>query len=483
MCGGTSANAQSDKIPQVFAKHLRPGVNYLTYLQQVMQPLNQFMGVKGFVERADVDKFAERMRADGRKAGVASIIGFDRDGDALVTRAEIEESIAGEQAFRSPAPMAKDQLDRRVSELMKADTNGDGAIDYREMRTFSERAVSASSNVIELVDGYIALGVNGRLTARSLYDQAKDAFDKVDTDKDTFISEEEFKPFQQVSAMSRGASAASQHRCELPKVIPGSKLVLFGTGSGTRQATVSLAGDDGDVTNVADVHVEPGDEPLYIVLTSYSSMLWRFSGAIDRVVRVVATSTRRADNSGAGLGGSGVTGVPKERVAFLASWNCLSGFRRLGDIEEAKTRGSLSQIVGQQPDVKGGSEVTEKVSIPSMKVETGNRAPGWRGLPVVDVTPETVVAAVPVKRFDVMPGETGLAQLVERGNLVRMGSSNAYKIVKTFPRFPTGLTGGIQPNFLLGIGVELPKGSPGWACVTSEETGLSVTPNSPMCNR
>jgi hypothetical protein len=60
---------------------------------------------------------------------------------------------------------------------------------------------------------------------------------------------------------------------------------------------------------------------------------------------------------------------------------------------------------------------------------------------------------------------------------------DSYRIIKTFPKFPVGMTGGMQPTFLLAPGVKKPAGDTGWACVIDEATGkvLAGSAASPMC--
>jgi hypothetical protein len=55
-----------------------------------------------------------------------------------------------------------------------------------------------------------------------------------------------------------------------------------------------------------------------------------------------------------------------------------------------------------------------------------------------------------------------------------------YKIVREFPRYPLGLSGGNSVQFILGAGLKEPAGDLGHSCIRSETTGLPLHP-SPMC--
>ncbi|MCV9964792.1 hypothetical protein OIU34_23145 [Pararhizobium sp. BT-229] len=364
--------------------------------------------------------------------------------------------------------------------LLQLDLDGDHKVQVDEMRVWAEAEFGGKDRN---EDGIIDAGLTDELRREAIAaiqsgTRTANRIPTIATAPNVIATE---LPTLPVPVAERHHNARPE--CALPGVGANEKLVLFGNGAGTRQASVTLGGDNGDHTHLVDVVVEPGADSLYVVLTSYEATLWRFTGAVERISRVAATSVRREDNSGEGLGGSGVTGIPRDRVSFLGSWNCLMEFRGLGGVDEAQVRGRLFDILGRQPDIKGGAQLTSTLRIPSMTLDAAERG-SWDNLPMVDVDPDDVVAAVPVKRWDIMPGKAGIQQLLDSGYIesIPNGNSDEYRIVKTFPRFPTGLTGGMQPKFLLSTGVPLPGGSPGWACVISEESGQSVSPRSPMCN-
>jgi hypothetical protein len=270
-------------------------------------------------------------------------------------------------------------------------------------------------------------------------------------------------------------------KCFIPPIRPSEQLVLFSFYEGTKQTDVTLSGQEGDETFVVDVAIEEGSDPLYIVLTSHGSTLYRFTGAVERISTVVPTSTTRKSNSGEGIGGSGVVGVPKNKVAFLESWNCLTPFNETGGLDEAKARGELSLILsGRQPDFISATYAVNSVQLPSMRTSTNkvdHDQVKEHGLPVISVDPNVVVSAIPAERWEVLPGPAGIKQLVQQGYLKRLNSEGyqqEYKIVKSFPRFPAALSGGHTYKFLLGRGVKSPEGQAGWSCILSEETGLPL---------
>ncbi|WP_222042096.1 hypothetical protein [Rhizobium laguerreae] len=216
------------------------------------------------------------------------------------------------------------------------------------------------------------------------------------------------KPSQE-NAQRRGLRLGDE-KCVFPALGADEKIVIYSTYEGVKPTSVNL----GDETWVVDITVEPGKEPLYVILPSYDPMVWRFSGAIERVAKVVPTAMARGNNSGVGMGGSGVIGIEGSKVSFLENSQCLSYFN--GVVEEAKMRGRVSAFLGRQPDFKASAYHTEKVTIPSMAVVEGNGAPPWTSdaPSVEDIEPSTVVAAVEVKRYGLLPGGYGIKQLLER---------------------------------------------------------------------
>jgi hypothetical protein len=88
---------------------------------------------------------------------------------------------------------------------------------------------------------------------------------------------------------------------------------------------------------------------------------------------------------------------------------------------------------------------------------------------VIEIDPRRVVASMPVERYEVLPQQAGLLQLVKQGKLAENGRGEF--LIKEKIRFPAELHGAHSVKFLLLRGVPLPDGSPGHSQVISEETG------------
>jgi hypothetical protein len=287
------------------------------------------------------------------------------------------------------------------------------------------------------------------------------------------------------------------------------KLVAVGAYQGRALSNVSIGGDDRE-TSVANLDVAAGTEPLFIVVTSYDAMVWRVSGATERVAGLFATSV--AADPTTQRPRVGVVGLPRDKVQFAASARCLPYFtdRDLGTAAEP-----LEVLFGRKPDAIFGIYGAQSVRVPSLQhidatpswatninlPTTGPGAPMWQELQrfhpagLASIDPAAVVSPLPVKRYEVLAQQAGLAQLLDEGTLVATGSSHGFNIDGgkmtpfTMPsrflivrktRFPAGLNGAHSVTFVLARGVPMPEGSAGHSCVLSEETGKPITPG-PIC--
>jgi hypothetical protein len=277
--------------------------------------------------------------------------------------------------------------------------------------------------------------------------------------------------------------------CALPEAAADDRIVLFGSHEGDGIPTVTVAGQD-EQTTTARVLIEPGTDPLYIVLSSYQPSIWRFEGAVTRVARVVV----------AGAGQQGVIGISADRLTDLSDDSgsysdptCFDPFYDVRTGEGVAARGVVERILARSVDVFAGQYDVGILSLPSATVSPGVAAAAPEGLDpglygfathyysggLVQIEPTAVAPAGVAEPYEIFPSTFGLAQLVGSGALEIHGDRDYY-IAKPIPRFPAGLTGGLSVTFVLGRGVPMPAGDPGHSCVISEETGLPLA-NSSIC--
>lgn len=269
--------------------------------------------------------------------------------------------------------------------------------------------------------------------------------------------------------------------CRMPSA-GDAMVVVFGVYEGQALSTVALGSPD-QVTGVLDVVIEPGDRPLYLVLSAYGGTIWRFSGATERVRRAVLVGGG-AYSPGAYAPLAGAVGLPANAVVTADHKACFSYVYEPGTLKAAAVSATVRRATGKAPDVFAGRYDLTAVRLPSgLGAETrrGKPAPEgfhrglWRemlrfspaGLATID--PAAVVSSSPVMAYDVLPQQAGLAQLLGSGALSPV--SDGLKVVRPIPRFPAGLAGAHLTAFLVAEGVPVPGGDPGHSCVIMEATG------------
>jgi hypothetical protein len=292
----------------------------------------------------------------------------------------------------------------------------------------------------------------------------------------------------------------------MPAASEKAKVVVLSGYQTDALSSVTLGSQD-SVVHAGRVIVEPGSEPLYVVISTYSPTIWQFSGAVERIERLVMTSSRTGPNSGDAQQASlvGATGIASERISFFSRSNCLRYFSETPSSSSLQTVATIRNATGKPPEVIATKYSVSSFSVPSGKIETmgdqrqrplviqksqgtlnivgnlGNvivqagpsraRDEMFQFFPggVIDIDPKVVVASVPAAAYEVLPSQAGLVQLLSTG-AVTQNSSGEY-IVRQKIRFPAGLAGGHSVTFLVMKGAPYPDGDPAHSCVIMEETG------------
>jgi Ca2+-binding EF-hand superfamily protein len=509
---------------------IRPGAT----LQQVKERVRDYFYNLDFdgtgVSARSYDIFLQQHRAKERATQINRLLALDLDGDGVITREEMEtvaRIYAASTAARLPADPRPDQERRRagmatqIAHWLKYDRNGDGRITIDEVLAAAEDELDAREKadgrprearrahlVAELVP--LALDANGDgIVSLDEYDAAVEAaFREYDDDGDGVISAAEAQAHKHHADKMRKAAlqAIDQQKkdtalrerltgCALPSVPADAKLVLFGTDSGAAVSNVSLGGDD-DVIEVADVVVEPGAEPLALVLTSRAAMIWRIRGASDRLVRVIVAANKGVQPGGPARGG--VIGVARDKVSFAGRTDCVPAFSRPDDEDGAAA--ALAAVLGRPADVAHSAGRTGTVRLPSgandletrlqPAVDPPRRDPAAElydavrhefPSSVVAINPDDVVSAAAAARYPVLPLEAGIAQLLDEGAIsisryYRLGQPGRPETsrrlageirVKRNIRIPAGLD--IERMFVLEAGVPMPEANVGKHCIRSSD--------------
>ncbi|WP_156510558.1 hypothetical protein [Labrenzia sp. OB1] len=417
-----------------------------------------------------------RFKAEIRTSITTSILRNDLDGNGEMSSEEID---------RVRAVLSGEQRSRFETTVIKVDTDNDGTLSAAEIRKRGAEAVADLQK----------LGGRGRLkgTAFMVFDANAD---------DVVVVDDIIKTIDRLT--KEGPSVTPESRsdrnevCKLPKPSPEASPVFVGAYEGTALSTVAVAGPENETT-FAELEIEEGKEPVYIVASVYDAMVLRVTGATERVERFVGRSQN----------GMGVIGLPAELVDLTSLSNChfpvaykenTSKWIKARALLTADLGREASMIVGyklsrlqlpsgrsdkpaasqkasggiiiQKGDKrfrmtdKGLAEIVESQTSSALEIDLRRNYPDG----IERLMPEDIVTNGKAEVYEVLPQQAGLVQLMKSGALSRL-SDGAYSIDKPIVRFPAGLNGGHSVKFVLRSGVPMPAGSRGHSTVLIEETG------------
>jgi hypothetical protein len=294
-----------------------------------------------------------------------------------------------------------------------------------------------------------------------------------------------------------------------------SQLVMFGAYESTSLSNVSIAGQD-DVTNGAVVFIEDGAQPLTLFLSSHTPMIWQFSGAVQRVSKVVAFG----GNGGRGRHekpAAGVIGIDKSKLEFVKSGQCFRNFDAATSREGLRAKAAVERMTGRAPDIILGKNEVTVLALPSgaglesdgegqnpeiLKQlvqksdakfftvgEKGALAPldrtaepDKRGREMLRFNPSgimsfnasDVVSEAKVEAYEVYPEHAGLMQLEAQGKITKQ---NGHWRINDSIRFPAGLAGALSTSYILPKGIKMPEGDVGHSCLRSEDPAIKASNN------
>ncbi|MCB1470277.1 MAG: hypothetical protein KDK08_24725 [Rhizobiaceae bacterium] len=504
----------------------------------------------GGFSQSDIEVAEKSTMARMRASAVSSWLQRDLDGDTKVSRAELEVFFIPQarRPLRSASgslppndSQAAEILAGLVDKAMQADANVDGLVDLQEMIKTVDirpRHLASRSNQIPFE---LDRNGDGSVSEAEFMEIVNATLATIDSDNNGFVSSSEAQSIrEQVDRARKRMRVMEQARrsqqmvadkvnaCGLPNVTDGTEIILVEAYEGQALSAVAL-GDQNEEVSVADVVVEPGDQPIYLVLGSHRPTIWRLSGAVDRLTRVVASA---AGGHPQRMPSVGIVGVQKDVVYIPPTRDCLPYFNANSAVQQAKALGVLNTSLGRKPDVVIASYDVNKIAVPSGQHTKQNPFPGSNPIPeegpaaevwqefkrfypggIVVSEPGSVVSSRAAALFDVLPQEAGLAQLVESGVLRIVGYTTSlsvrpkdgeggstqivmgggadriilsdgskpilrkvpgeYLIVKKMT-FPAGLSGAHAAKFVLAPGVPKPQGDPGHSCVIEQDSGVSL---------
>lgn len=264
--------------------------------------------------------------------------------------------------------------------------------------------------------------------------------------------------------------------CDFPRAMENDHVVVLSAYEGAAAAGVTVAGQDG-TTKTVELTIAAGDQPLYLVASSYEAMIWRVTGATARV-RHFAVAGRGSE----GAVEAGVVGLDRDRLSFHTSRDCLGYAGPDDPTMRAKSEAVVTLALGVIPDEFAVDYDPVGFVLPSVQVLPPDSAapqgidPKWSKEAVRDalrfdpaglvhLLPSAVISLVKPEPYDVLPQQWGIAQLEADGVLVREGY-NRFRVVRPIRRLPAGLAGAHQVDFILPADMPIPEGYQGHSSFT-----------------
>lgn len=472
-----------DQIPQQARSSLHSGIFVEAFIAKVLEPLRKFDVDRDGLDEADVDNAKQGQIRQARAMYLAATLAYDQNGDGSVTPDEIRSSLK-RKSVDSGLFGDAEGVESLVVRTMQADRDNDGRVTVAELLAFDPLGASSDSQV-NVAAVYLALDRNhdGKLTAEELTSLGHEWFAAADVNGDSYIDRTEAEAVRPSAGELRSLATSN---CVLPPPAAADRIVLFGVRNGLAFSTVTVAGLDND-TGTVRVTIDPGSDPIYLVLSSVDPIIWRIEGARERVSQVIIAGRAAFGGNAA----AGVTGVDRAKVSF-APRECRFTLYD-GDLAAtAATKAMVARALGRPGDMvvkalygavavrlpSGDTEPPSTDDTPPAGFDAGVWKEALQSRPggLVSIDPATVVAERPAVAFEVLPGKAGVAQLLGSGALTRL-DANSFKIVKAIPRYPPGF-GSLR--FLLARGLPRPAGKQAAYCVISEETGLPLM-DTPLC--
>lgn len=535
----TPARAQQPSSPgeRLLLGRMYAGSDLNRYLAQLRDEFFQLDADRdGKLTEHDAALHALMEAPQARVAPLMLVMRYDLDGDAAVTEDEVRQVTRYEQRSlqaqpvenRPPIGRLEEQMERIVKTIMASDADKDGKVSLVEAyKPAQTSARPSNTGYPQRVRDALTLDAttSGELSLAGYQAAGEVLFRTIDADGDAKISQQELMDFRRKAADAENVVArqkklrdqaeiarkkqeaidAERVACAIPKASDASKVVLLSAYETDALSSVTIGSQDNEV-RAGRIVVEPGSEPLYVVIASYDPTIWQFSGAVERVERLVMTSSRTGPNAGDPRQASlvGATGIPRDRITLLSRSNCFGYFSEAPSSASLQTAAFISSSAGKPPDVIATRYSVAGFSVPSgtivsaaeqrrksrktegtlrflgelanVLIQSGpSRAteemdrffPGG----VTEIDPNAVIASAAVMPYEVLPSQAGLVQLLAKRQITENRAGEF--IVREKIRFPARLTGAHSVTFLIMKGVPYPDGDPGHSCVIIEGNGES----------
>ena len=430
--------------------------------------------------RAHVDKAFEIYDTDrdGLIALTTVSSGAGRHAQAWIEADSNRDGSLSKQEMLAGFAKTRPVRERSQFNFAEWDINGDGIAmpaelaaryhpDFRNRKENAQRSIRFERLFVLDNDS------NGVLSEGELTSAFLAQFARLDRDGDGTISPDEERAVASIVSLAR--DMAELPFCAVPAPLPNSDVLAVLANEGQLASAIAVGGQESE-TSIVDVRIEPGDRPLFVLLLSRSPVIWDFQGDTQQVANAVVFS-QEYDAAGNPL--VGLIGVPKTKIVYGPS-DCLP-IRRLGGFgasNAVQLENQLGAITRLPVRVAAGD--IGAVILPSLSVErfnTGVAAPEgfdpdvwWSGTDtfprgIADPDPAAIASATSVERYNLLPGDFGLARLVHQGVIAPTTNGGEFRLLKPLDRFPGGLKGSSGVSFVLSEGIARPKGELGRGCL------------------
>ncbi|HEX2561714.1 EF-hand domain-containing protein [Phenylobacterium sp.] len=326
---------------------IRPEIFVEQYVDQVMRPFRGADPEGDGLDADDVELDRRKHGAQQRAQHISMLLRYDLDADLVVTQQEHAEF--SPPSSRSPA---------QPSELERFDGDGDGKVTLAEITAASERIGRTERYRPDGLATLFSLpqARDGRLTSSELEAAARKTFGQVDQDRDGKVSRQEYEVFRQTQPRPVPARPQEDVWCAMPMPSSRERIVYYGAYEGMNAMSPQRQRQVGSTT----VRIEPGREPLYVILASYEPVKWTFEGATGRVRHVVVSAYHHQN--------SAVVGIDQGRVRLFSNRGCVRYAYKADGPEITLVRSAVKERLGREPADMSGAYAAAAVSLPSGKV-------------------------------------------------------------------------------------------------------------------
>jgi len=347
-----SAWAENDvlyRLPPPAIQFVYPGATIEKAVAEALAPIRTYDLDGDGLDAADVDTMETIALTYQRSTLLAHYLPYDLDGDLTLTEPEIRRFMRAQSRDRSESELALG-----VAQTMRLDRNRDNAVSISEI--YSVATLDwRDQNMFRQLQQIMAADPDGdgRMTLAELEALVRAALGGLDANSDGVIDDAEYDANE--TEILRAHVAAFNPDCRLPRAAAGEELIRAAFSNGLAQPTVTVSGQDGE-TSLARVYIEPGDRPLYLLLSAWN-MILKFEGATTRLKHVVVmTAPVSAVDQPESWAGTGIVGISRDLITFLPASTCtMQSDDITQESYEQENRMIAAAIGAEAPAVIGGN--------------------------------------------------------------------------------------------------------------------------------